>query len=200
MSIPGRAVILAENWDTTTFVYTTQADGSLKCTSIKTPWQTDSACTRFAYTNGCLTTITHEDNRVSTYQYEVRNGYRLLVKVQGADGLAVRYEYSNTGAVYGLPHCITYAEAGETAILSANEAVQDSALYAAKVTYNYGNHLTLVTDNISNKTLRYHFNDNGNQISIDDGLGYGTLSQMQYGNGTVVKNEYDDFNRVTGVK
>ena len=162
---------------TTTFVYTTQADGSLKCTSIKTPWQTDSACTRFAYTNGCLTTITHEDNRVSTYQYEVRNGYRLLVKVQGADGLAVRYEYSNTGAVYGLPHCITYAEAGETAILSANEAVQDSALYAAKVTYNYGNHLTLVTDNISNKTLRYHFNDNGNQISIDDGLGYAVYTE-----------------------
>ena len=28
---------------------------------------------------------------------------------------------------------------------------------------------------------------------------YGTLTQMEYGNGTVVKNEYDDFNRVTGI-
>ena len=162
---------------TTTFVYTTQTDGSLKCTAIMTPWQTSTTCTRFAYTNGCLTTITHEDNRVSTYHYETLNGYRLLVKAQGTDGMAVRYEYSNTGAVYGLPHCITYAEAGETSILSADEAMRNSSLYAAKVSYNYGNHLTLVTDNISQKTLRYHFNDNGNQISIDDGLGYAVYTE-----------------------
>ncbi len=29
---------------------------------------------------------------------------------------------------------------------------------------------------------------------------YGTLTEMQYGNGTVVRNTYDDFNRVTGVR
>ena len=162
---------------TTTFVYTTQTDGSLKCTAIKTPWQSDTTCTRFAYTNGCLTQITHEDGRLSNYQYATRNGYRLLEQAQGADGLAVRYEYSNTGATYGLPHCITYAETGEAAILSTDEAVKDAALYAAKVTYDYGNHLTLVTDNISGKTLRYHFNDNGNQISIDDGLGYAVYTE-----------------------
>lgn len=162
---------------TTTFVYTTQTDGSLKCTAIKTPWQTDTACTRFTYTDGCLTTITHEDNRISTYHYTTRNGYELLDQAQGADGLAVRYEYSNTGATYGLPHCITYAEAGETAILSTDADVKNAALYAAKVTYSYGNHLTLVTDNISDKTLRYHFNDNGNQISIDDGLGYAVYTE-----------------------
>ena len=162
---------------TTTFVYTTQTDGSLKCTAVKTPWQTDSACTRFTYADGCLATITHEDNRVSTYHYTTRNGYKLLDQAQGADGLAVRYEYSNTGATYGLPHCITYAETGETAILSTDEAKKTAALYAAKVTYNYGNHLTLVTDNISGKTLRYHFNDNGNQISIDDGLGYAVYTE-----------------------
>ena len=162
---------------TTTFVYTTQTDGSLKCTAIKTPWQTDSACTRFAYTDGCLTTITHEDNRVSTYHYTTRNGYELLDQAQGADGFAVRYEYSNTGATYGLPHCITYAETGEVAILSTDATERNAALYAAKVTYDYGNHLTLVTDNISGKTLRYHFNDNGNQISIDDGLGYAVYTE-----------------------
>lgn len=162
---------------TTTFVYATQTDGSLKCTAIKTPWQTDTACTRFAYANGCLTQIAHEDGRLSNYQYVTRNDYRLLEQAQSTDGLAVRYEYSNTGAVYGLPHCITYAEAGETAILSTDEAVKDAALYAAKVTYDYGNHLTLVTDNISGKTLRYHFNDNGNQVSIDDGLGYAVYTE-----------------------
>ena len=161
----------------TAFVYTAQTDGSLKCTAIRTPWQTDAACTRFAYTDGCLTAITHEDNRVSTYHYEARNGYELLDRAQGADGLAVRYAYSNTGAVYGLPHCVTYAEAGETAILSNDETVKHAALYAAKAAYDYGNHLTLVTDNISGKTLRYHFNDNGNQISIDDGLGHAVYTE-----------------------
>ena len=162
---------------TTTFVYATQTDGSLKCTAIKTPWQSDTSCTRFAYTDGCLTTITHEDNRISAYRYEDRNDYHLLIQAQGTDGLAVRYEYSNTGAVHGLPHCITHAEAGETNILSNSESVRNAALYAAKVTYDYGNHLTLVTDNISGKTLRYHFNDNGNQISIDDGLGYAVYTE-----------------------
>ncbi|MBR4081232.1 MAG: DNRLRE domain-containing protein, partial [Clostridia bacterium] len=156
----------------TTFTYAAQTDGSVKCTAIKTPWQTDAACTRFTYADGCLTAITHEDNRISTYHYETRNGCHLLDQAQGADGLAVRYEYSNTGAVYGLPHCVTRAETGEAAILSADADVKNAALYATKVTYNYGNHLTLVTDNLSDKTLRYHFNDNGNQTSIDDGLGY----------------------------
>lgn len=161
----------------TSFVYAMQTDGSLKCTAIKTPWQSDTACTRLAYTDGCLTTITHEDNRISTYLYEDRNDYQLLIQAQGTDGLAVRYEYSNTGATYGLPHCITHAEAGEINILSTSESVRNAALYAAKVTYDYGNHLTLVTDNISGKTLRYHFNDNGNQISIDDGLGYAVYTE-----------------------
>ena len=131
----------------------------------------------FSYNEGKLTTITHEDNRVSTYHYEERNDYRLLDQAQGTDGLAVCYEYSNTGAIHGLPHCITHAEAGESAILSTDEDVKAAALYAAKVTYDYGNHLTLVNNNISDKTLRYHFNDNGNQISIDDGLGYAVYTE-----------------------
>ncbi|MBR0320624.1 MAG: RHS repeat protein, partial [Clostridia bacterium] len=38
--------------------------------------------------------------------------------------------------------------------------------------YTYGSHMTLVKDFFSGKTIRYHFNDNGNQISIDDELGY----------------------------
>ena len=161
----------------TSFIYAVQADESLMCTAIRTPWQTDTACTRFAYTDGCLTAISHEDNRVSTYHYIARNGYSLLAQAQGADGLAVCYTYSNTGAVYGLPHCITCAETGEAAILSTDESVKAAALYAARTSYNYGNHLTLVTDNISGKTLRYHFNDNGNQVSVDDELGHAVYTR-----------------------
>ena len=157
---------------TTAFVYAAQSDGVLRCTAIKTPWQTDATCTRFSYAGGCLTLITHEDQRTSSYHYEIRNGYRLLDQAQGADGLAVRYKYSNTGAVYGLPHYVTYAETGETAILSPTASIRNAALFSGKVNYHYGNHLTRVTDEISQKTLRYHFNDNGNQISVDDELGH----------------------------
>lgn len=151
----------------TTFTYSSNN----YCTAIKMPWQSDNTCTRFAYTNGCLTQITHEDNRVSTYQYEVREDYRLLNQAQGADGLAVRYEYSNTGASEngGLPHCITHAKVTGTQ--------GETALTASDTKYEYGNHLTHVVDEISNKALRYHFNDNGNQISVDDELGYAVYTK-----------------------
>ena len=153
----------------TSFVYAAQSDDTLKCTAIKTPWQTDSACTRFTYTSGNLTKITHEDNRVSNYQYTTRNGFRLLAQADGADGMKVKYTYSNTGAVSGLPHCVTTAQ-----VTGTNNG---TTLTAANTTYSYGNHLTLVKDNLSGKTLRYHFNDNGNQISIDDGLGYAVYTE-----------------------
>ena len=120
---------------TTTFEYTTQADGITEHITIKTPWQTDEACTRFECVNGCLTKITHEDNRVSNYSYTANNGYQLLDQAHGDDGLAVRYVYSNTGATYGLPHCITSAETGEAAILSADDAIKNAALCFANVTY-----------------------------------------------------------------
>ena len=47
-----------------------------------------------------------------------------------------------------------------------------TTLTAANVSYTYGNHMALVRDEISGKTLRYHFNDDGNQVSVDDELGY----------------------------
>ena len=47
-----------------------------------------------------------------------------------------------------------------------------TTLTAANVSYTYGNHMALVKDEISGKTLRYHFNDDGNQVSVDDELGY----------------------------
>ena len=111
---------------------------------------------------------------MSKYEYKVVNGYHLLlsasaiephVKNQEDKKLAdVTYEYSNTNAIDGLPHCITHATVTGTK--------NGTTLTAAKVSYTYGNHMALVKDEISGKTLRYHFNDDGNQVSVDDELGY----------------------------
>lgn len=148
----------------TNFTYENQ-----HCSAILTPWQLAESCTRFAYTDGKLTRITHEDERVSSYCYDTRDGYALLMDTSGTDSIAVHYEYSNTGAVSGLPHCVMSAKVSGT---------QDgTTLTASDTNYEYGNHLTRVIDNISGKTLRYHFNDNGNQISVDDELGYAVCTE-----------------------
>ncbi|MBR2421971.1 MAG: RHS repeat protein, partial [Oscillospiraceae bacterium] len=163
-----------------------------QCTAIRTPWQTDptKACTRFAYdNNGDLEFIYHEDERRSEYDYKVFDGFHLLevAHAQTAeddttkavkDLATVTYTYSNAAQdeagnntiVYGLPYCIT------AAVVKGFKG--DTELKAQDVTYTYGNHLTLVTDNLSDpdetkrKTLRFHFNDNGNRVSVDDELGY----------------------------
>ena len=49
----------------TTFVYTSDL-----LAAIRTPWQGSSDCVRFAYADGCLTGVTYEDNRTSTYTYQ----------------------------------------------------------------------------------------------------------------------------------
>ena len=145
----------------TTLHYT---DG--RCDRIQTPWQDAENCVRFKYENGALVKILHEDNRASEYVYNEEIGYHLLKKAYGADGAFVEYAYTNTGKnrVDGLPHCITHANVTGTK--------NGTTLTAANVSYTYGNHMALVKDEISGKTLRYHFNDDGNQVSVDDELGY----------------------------
>ena len=153
----------------TTLHYT---DG--RCDRIQTPWQDENNCVRFDYNNEETLYITHEDGRMSKYEYALANGYHLLVsasaiephvKNQEDKKLAdVTYKYSNTNAIDGLPHCITHATVTGTK--------NGTTLTAANVLYTYGNHMALVKDEISGKTLRYHFNDDGNQVSVDDELGY----------------------------
>ena len=156
----------------TTLHYT---DG--RCDRIRTPWQDAENCVRFDYYdyyNEETLYITHEDGRMSKYEYALANGYHLLVsasaiephvKNQEDKKLAdVTYKYSNTNAIDGLPHCITHATVTGTR--------NGTTLTAANVSYTYGNHMALVKDEISGKTLRYHFNDDGNQTSVDDELGY----------------------------
>ncbi len=107
------------------------------------------------------TQITHEDDRTATYTDEIRNGCSLLTGTAADDGASVRYAYSNTGAVDGLPHYITHAlvrgsrtytirqEAGTT--IKAAETIK-----AADVSCTYDNHVTLVSAAIAGKALRYH--------------------------------------------
>ena len=153
----------------TTFHYT---DG--RCDRIQTPWQDENSCVRFNYYNEETLYITHEDGRMSKYEYALANGYHLLVSASAIEKhvdqqpdkkLAdVTYKYSNTNAIDGLPHCITHA--------TVTGMKNGTTLTAANVSYTYGNHMALVRDEISGKTLRYHFNDDGNQVSVDDELGY----------------------------
>ena len=153
----------------TTLHYT---DG--RCDRIQTPWQNENSCVRFNYYNEETLYITHEDGRMSKYEYALANGYHLLVSASAIEKhvdqqpdkkLAdVTYKYSNTNAIDGLPHCITHATVTGTK--------NGTTLTAANVSYTYGNHMALVKDEISGKTLRYHFNDDGNQVSVDDELGY----------------------------
>ena len=153
----------------TTLHYT---DG--RCDRIQTPWQDENSCVRFDYYNEETLYITHEDGRMSKYEYKVFNGYHLLMSASAIEKhvdqqpdkkLAdVTYKYSNTNAIDGLPHCITHATVTGTK--------NGTTLTAANVSYTYGNHMALVKDEISGKTLRYHFNDDGNQVSVDDELGY----------------------------
>lgn len=153
----------------TTLHYT---DG--RCDRIQTPWQNENSCVRFNYYNEETLYITHEDGRMSKYEYALANGYHLLVSASAIEKhvdqqpdkkLAdVTYKYSNTNAIDGLPHCITHA------IVTGTK--NGTTLTAANISYTYGNHMALVKDEISGKTLRYHFNDDGNQVSVDDELGY----------------------------
>ena len=153
----------------TTLHYT---DG--RCDRIQTPWQNENSCVRFNYYNEETLYITHEDGRMSKYKYALANGYHLLMSASAIEKHVdqqpdkkltdVTYEYSNTNAIDGLPHCITHA--------TVTGMKNDETLTAANVSYTYGNHMALVKDEISGKTLRYHFNDDGNQTSVDDELGY----------------------------
>ncbi|MFR0730030.1 MAG: RHS repeat-associated core domain-containing protein [Christensenellales bacterium] len=145
-----------------------------RCDRIQTPWQNENSCVRFNHYNEETLYITHEDGRMSKYEYALANGYHLLMSASAIEKhvdqqpdkkLAdVTYKYSNTNAIDGLPHCITHATVTGTK--------DGKTLTAANVLYTYGNHMALVRDEISGKTLRYHFNDDGNQTSVDDELGY----------------------------
>ncbi|MDO5435761.1 MAG: DNRLRE domain-containing protein, partial [Clostridia bacterium] len=153
----------------TSFTY---SDGLLS--RIKTPWHTNSACIAFTYTDSCLTAIRYEDlngsgvRNSSSYTYSTSGGmtHRLLTRAAGPEGIIADLTYGNTGVVSGLPHVVLTAKCWD-----------GISTIAANTSYEYGPDLCLVKDEITNNTLRYHFNDNGNCTGVDDGLGYAVFAE-----------------------
>ena len=64
----------------TTFHY---MDG--RCDRIQTPWQNENSCVRFNYYNEETLYITHEDGRMSKYEYALANGYHLLISASAIE-------------------------------------------------------------------------------------------------------------------
>ena len=159
----------------TTFVYS----GSL-LSKVKAPWHTDSSCVSFAYTSSRLTGITYEDGNSAAYTYVIKPGinnqnYYLLTAAVGPEGVRASFSYTNTNALGGLPHIVAESQ--------VSGGSGSSALIASHTAYEYGVNLCMVTDQITGKTLRYHFNDNGNATGVDDGLGYAVFAEYdQSGN------------------
>ena len=156
----------------TNFSYTSDL-----CSVIYTPWQLTTTGTRFAYDNNeNLTTVTYEDstlelvkqtsfayNQDSVIQYNTV--FSLLTDVTSPEGFSAHYVYTSPAVVSGLPHYVS-----KVTVSAGIELVSSKE-------YTYGHLMTVVKDAISEKKLRFHFNENGNQISVDDQLGYGRYTK-----------------------
>ena len=166
----------------TTFTY---SGSPLRCARIQTPWQESTACTRFTYTSGKLTGVTYEDHtadvpKQSAYTYTDQGGYALLTGATGPEGLTAAYTYTTAGAV----HAVTRA------------TVTGGSLKGSDTDYIYGHLLTRAYDRLSGKTIRYHFNDAGNLISIDDEAGYARYTRYD---DSANKNHVTDTSRLQRV-
>ena len=139
---------------------------------IRTPWQEENDnCIRFSYASQRLTGITYEDGNSSSYSYYTQSSlaHRLLTKAVSPEGIRAEFTYENLSVVDGLPHVV------RTAKVSDGQA--NDELVASNTEYQYGTQLCLVTDQLTGNCLRYHFNDNGNCTSVDDGLGYAVYTK-----------------------
>ena len=129
--------------------------------AIIAPGYTEETGLHYEYDDlGRLIKIVHEDGKTTSYTY---NQLGLLESAQNIDGLTVSYEYYTERAPYRV----------KKATISNGNTLGDSCLY------EYGDMLTVVTDlSVPNgKKLFYHFNDYGNIVSINDGLGYACFAQ-----------------------
>ena len=110
---------------------------------------------------GYLKSITYEDGAQTFCKY---NEKHLLSKVKTPDGMTIVYEYTGTKP---------YRVKGVRISSSQNE--NGPAVFHH--TYAYHDILTVVTDQLSGKKIRYHFNDTGNLVALTDELGYGAFSK-----------------------
>ncbi len=122
----------------------------------------DSTGIEFGYPAGQMTIIRYQDGIASWYNFKTDGSQLLEMVVNDADGSFVHYEYTATE-----PYRVTRVWINSTH--DANAILFDHS-------YDYRDILTIVTDNLSGKKIRYHFNDSGNLVSISDELGYGAAS------------------------
>ncbi|MBR4537363.1 MAG: carbohydrate binding domain-containing protein, partial [Clostridia bacterium] len=135
---------------------------TLTATSITAPGM--NAVTS-VLTSNKLTKITHEDGKYVQYAYDSSTG--LLNKMTNHDNSSLEFTYTSQ-APYRVT-LVTYKD-------------KNSAVCGGRK-YEYGDCRTTVTEMIPNgsaltegKTLVYHFNDAGNVVSVNDGLGYGCFA------------------------
>lgn len=128
-------------------------------TQIRAPGMTAGISCQYSSNN--LIKIIHEDLAETTYTY---NNQHLLTQVQNPDGTTIQYTYSSN-----TPYRVLSVKISNS--LSGTEQV------AFHHTYSYLDALTIVTDILTGKSVRYHFNDSGNLIALTDDLGYGAFSE-----------------------
>ena len=121
----------------------------------------------FGYSNGILTSITYKDGESVTYSY--RNN--LLIRATDIDDYNVRYAYS------------TYNENGEgkpSRVIKVEEFDKDSETGAdiagGSMDIEYAHNQTKFTDHNGNVQIS-QFNDFGNTVSVQDGLGRAQMAQ-----------------------
>ena len=148
-------------------VTTSITDGAGRVTSCSADAVTapGMASLSFTRTDGRLTQITHEDGKATQYAYDASTG--LLTRMTNHDGASLEFSYTAQS-----PYRVT-----QVTCKDKNGAVCGSRRY------DYGDCRTTVTelypdsDGLTEgKALVYHFNDAGNVISVNDGLGYGCFA------------------------
>ena len=127
---------------------------------ITAPGMTSGLTYRYS-NDGCLVGIAHEDGFETVYTY---NSIHLLTQVRNLDGVTVQYTYTDIP-----PYRVTSVK-----VFNTQNGTEQVAFHHS---YEYRDILTIVTDQLSGKKIRYHFNDSGNLVALTDGLGYGAFAK-----------------------
>ncbi|MBO5078933.1 MAG: DNRLRE domain-containing protein, partial [Oscillospiraceae bacterium] len=130
------------------YTYNYNSDGLLSHISYTGTGTTEIARVSFGYTNGLLTSITNVDGVTVTYTYE----NNLLTAAQDPSGLKLQYTYNSTNTVAAIRE-------------------YDGSTLGGHMTLEYGHNQTVLNDKVNELTQINQYNDYGNLISVQDGLG-----------------------------
>ena len=163
---------------------TATVNTALMITKIQAP---DMTPVQYEYdSNKQLAKITHPDGAVTKYGY---NGNGLLESIKNHDGTALLITYfpqkpfrvaqithlaNNkifSARKYSYGDCCTVVTE-----LIPTATTQNTALISSDEEELTANLIHETTMFIAGKSLYYHFNDAGNLVSINDGLGYGCFA------------------------